>query len=69
MHLPTFETSGVTLLKRLTLVINEALIERVFYPVFSPDQNASEVMSWLTIKRKSLASGQYSADQRLASFG
>jgi peroxiredoxin len=41
----------MTLLKRLTLVINEGIIERVFYPVFPPDQNASEVMSWLATKR------------------
>jgi peroxiredoxin len=47
MRLPTFETSGMTLLKRLTLVINDGKIERVFYPVFPPDQNASEVLAWL----------------------
>jgi peroxiredoxin len=46
--LPTFETSGLTLLKRLTLVINDGKIEHVFYPVFPPDQNASEVLNWLT---------------------
>jgi peroxiredoxin len=51
MHLPTFETSGMTLLKRLTLAINEGIIERVFYPVFPPDQNAGEVISWLATKR------------------
>ena len=47
MHLPTFETSGMTLLKRLTIVIKEGTIEHVFYPVFPPDRNAIEVMSWL----------------------
>lgn len=46
MRLPTFETSGMTLLKRLTLVIKRGVIEHVFYPVFPPDQNASEVMAW-----------------------
>jgi peroxiredoxin len=50
MRLPTFETSGLTLLKRLTLVINGGLIERVFYPVFPPDQNAGEVMTWLAAR-------------------
>lgn len=34
--LPTFETSGMTLLKRLALVIRDGKIERVFYPVFPP---------------------------------
>lgn len=46
MRLPTFETSGMTLLKRLTLVIEGGIIEHVFYPVFPPDRNASEVMAW-----------------------
>jgi peroxiredoxin len=47
LRLPTFQTSGVTLLKRLTLVINDGKIEHVFYPVFPPDRNASDVMAWL----------------------
>jgi len=47
LRLPTFETSGMTLLKRLTLVIRDGKIEHVFYPVFPPDQNASEVLAWV----------------------
>jgi peroxiredoxin len=47
MRLPVFETSGMTLLKRLTLVIKDGTIEHVFYPVFPPDQNAVEVAAWL----------------------
>jgi peroxiredoxin len=50
MNLPTFEASGMTLLKRLTLVINEGVVEHVFYPVFPPDQNASDVVAWLSQK-------------------
>ena len=50
MRLPTFETSGLTLLKRLTLVIVGGLIEHVFYPVFPPDQNAGEVLTWLAAR-------------------
>jgi peroxiredoxin len=45
--LPTFETSGMTLLKRLTLAINNGKIEHVFYPIFPPDQNAGDVLAWL----------------------
>jgi len=48
LRLPTFQTSGMTLLKRLTLVINDGKIEHVFYPVFPPDRNASDVITWLT---------------------
>jgi peroxiredoxin len=47
MRLPTFQTSGMTLLKRLTFIIQDARIEHVFYPVFPPDQNASDVVAWL----------------------
>lgn len=47
LRLPTFETSGMALLKRLTLVIDDGRIEHVFYPVFPPDQNASDVLAWL----------------------
>lgn len=47
LKLPTFEASGMTLLKRLTLVIERARITKVFYPVFPPDRSASEVLEWL----------------------
>lgn len=48
MNLPTFVTSGMTLLKRLTLVISNGTIEHVFYPVFPPDRSARDVISWLS---------------------
>ena len=48
--LPTFQTSGMTLLKRMALVIRDGKIEHVFYPVFPPDQNASDVIAWLAAK-------------------
>jgi peroxiredoxin len=47
MKLPTFETSGMTLLKRFTLVIDDAIVKHVFYPVFPPDRSASDVIAWL----------------------
>src|SRR5216683_1039809 len=37
LRLPIFQTGGMTLLKRLTLVICDGKIEHVFYPVFPPD--------------------------------
>ncbi|MGH3096426.1 MAG: peroxiredoxin [Streptosporangiales bacterium] len=36
-----------TLLKRLTLVVRDGVIERVFYPVFPPDGHATDVLAWL----------------------
>ena len=50
LRLPTFQTSGMTLLKRLTLMIHDGKIEHVFYPVFPPDRNASDVIAWLTTR-------------------
>jgi peroxiredoxin len=51
MHLPTFDVDGTTLLRRLTLVIKDGLIEHVFYPVFPPDRNPSDVIEWLSQER------------------
>ena len=48
LRLPTFEVAGQTLLKRFTLVISDARIEHVFYPVFPPDKHAEEVLGWLS---------------------
>lgn len=49
LKLPTFETSGMRLLKRLTLVLANGRISKVFYPVFPPDQNAGIVLDWLRV--------------------
>ena len=48
LDLPTFEAEGETLLKRLTLVARDGLVEKVFYPVFPPDRNATDVVDYLT---------------------
>ena len=47
LGLPTFEFEGAELYKRVTLVLSDGLIEKVFYPVFPPDRNAEEVLAWL----------------------
>jgi peroxiredoxin len=47
LGLPTFDVEGMVLLKRLTMIINDGSIEKVFYPVFPPDKNADEVIWWL----------------------
>jgi peroxiredoxin len=48
LELPTFEVEEMTLIKRLTLVIGDGRIERVFYPMFPPEENATEVLEWLS---------------------
>jgi peroxiredoxin len=62
LRLPTFEVDGMKLIKRLTLIARdrqiapsrrgEPAIEKVFYPVFPPDRNASDVLAWLDIARR-----------------
>ena len=47
LDLPTFVFNGMTLMKRMAWVIDTGTITKVFYPVFPPDKNATEVMAWL----------------------
>jgi peroxiredoxin len=46
--LPTFEVEGLKLLRRLTLIVVDGQIQKVFYPVFPPNKNAEEVVQWLS---------------------
>ena len=56
LRLPTFEVEGMTLYKRLTLVAEDELIVKTFYPVFPPDRNATEVVAWLRGRRADMSS-------------
>ncbi len=47
LRLPTFATAGMTLLRRLTLVLDEGVVTHLFYPVFPPDRSAADVVAWL----------------------
>ena len=51
LDLPTFITSGMTLLKRMAWVLDDGVITKVFYPVFPPDKSALEVVAWLQASR------------------
>ncbi len=46
LRLPTFEYNSSVLIKRLTLVLVNGIIEKVFYPVFPPNENAANVIAW-----------------------
>ena len=50
LRLPTFEVHSMQLLKRLTLILRDGVVEHVFYPVFPPDRNAQEVVDWLAAR-------------------
>lgn len=51
VRLPTFAAAGTILLRRLTLVIDEGIVTKVFYPVFPPDRSAADVLAWLDAER------------------
>ena len=43
MELPTFEVSGLKLIKRLTLIIKDGVVRKCFYPVFPPDRGEDTI--------------------------
>jgi peroxiredoxin len=51
LKLPTFSVAGMTLLKRMALVVDDGQITKAFYPVFPPDKNAAEVVAWIQASR------------------
>lgn len=51
LRLPTFVYEGKTLIKRLTMILCDGVIEHVFYPVFPPDTHAVMLLDWLTRHR------------------
>ena len=51
LNLPTFGADSTTLIKRLTMIIRDGWIEKVFYPVFPPHENVEEVVRWLKRER------------------
>ncbi len=46
-QLPTFDVEGMTLLKRMALIVIDGKIVKTFYPVFPPDRNADDVLDWV----------------------
>ena len=52
LRLQTFRVQDLELYKRLTLVIEDGIIRRFFYPVFPPDKNTDEVLQWLSTAAK-----------------
>jgi len=48
LSLPTFETAGMILLKRLTIIAKDGVIEAVHYPIFPSDSDPIWVVDYLT---------------------
>ena len=47
LKLPVFKVGDLMLYKRLTMAVENGVIRKVFYPVFPPNENASQVIAWL----------------------
>jgi peroxiredoxin len=47
LQLPTFVAAGMTLLKRITLITNDGMIEAVHYPIFPSDSDPAWVINYL----------------------
>jgi peroxiredoxin len=47
LQLPTFTIAGMTLYRRLTMIVTGGRVEHVFYPIFPPDEHAQQVVDWL----------------------
>jgi peroxiredoxin len=48
LNLPTFTAGSLELYRRITLIAEDGVIVKVFYPVFPPDRNAADVVAWLS---------------------
>jgi len=47
VNLPNFSVEGKILVKRVTLIVQNSIIKKVFYPISSPDKNAEQVIEFL----------------------
>ena len=50
LKLPILSIGNLRLIKRLTLIANDGVIKKCFYPVFPPDKNVKEVIKWFSKK-------------------
>lgn len=69
LNLPTFEIDQLAgdvgpqrLHKRLTMIVEDGVILKVFYPVFPPDRNAADVIAWLAANPRDSAAGAATSD-------
>ena len=47
LKLPTFSINEKIFLKRVTMIVEDYKIIKVYYPVFPPDKNTIQVLKWL----------------------
>jgi len=47
LNIPTFNVENKKMYKRLTLIVKDSKIIKVFYPIFPPDKHIFEILKWL----------------------
>jgi len=62
LGLPTFTVGGQMLYRRVTLIIEGGKVTHVRYPVFPPNEDAWETLSWLRSRRAPTGGGRQSQD-------
>ena len=53
LQVPTFDVENKTMYKRLTLIVKDSTIIKIFYPVFPPDEHIFEIIKWLECNHSS----------------
>jgi peroxiredoxin len=51
LKIPTFHVENKTIYKRLTLIVKDSKIVKVFYPIFPPDKHIFEILEWFENKK------------------
>ena len=47
INLPIFSIKEKKFLKRVTLIVENSIIKKIFYPIFSPNTHIYDVLNWL----------------------
>jgi len=47
IKLPIFKVNEKVFIKRLTLIVDNSIIKKVFYPIFPPNLHIHDVINWL----------------------
>lgn len=47
LNLPTFTYHNSIYIKRLTIIVDNGIIKKTYYPVFPPNENVLDVINWV----------------------
>ena len=47
LDIPTFQVENKTMYRRVTLILQNSKVVKVFYPIFPPDKHIFEIIGWL----------------------